>query len=165
MLKTFQKKMNKKGFSLIELIVVIAIIGIMVMMAAPRFLGYTKDADVAAMKSDVKILSDAALLYHIDNEAFPTTGATVVLTDAADAKLIAALGFTDAADVAADVAAGTFNILAIDGTKLTSYVKGISGEYADYLLITAGANEGDVVHKAGVEAKDGTIWFGTKLSD
>ena len=70
-MKLINKLRNKKGFTLIELIVVMAVIGILVLLAAPKFLGYTKDANVTAMQSDAKVLSNAALMYNIDNEVFP----------------------------------------------------------------------------------------------
>lgn len=47
-------KNSSKAFTLIELIVVIAVLGILVLMAAPKFLGYTQDAKITQMKSDIK---------------------------------------------------------------------------------------------------------------
>lgn len=46
--------MNKKGFTIIELLTVIAILGILVLLAAPKFLGYTEQAKLAQIKNDVK---------------------------------------------------------------------------------------------------------------
>lgn len=43
-LKDEISKLKKKGFTLTELIVLIAVLGILVLMAAPKFLGYTADA-------------------------------------------------------------------------------------------------------------------------
>lgn len=48
------KSRNRKGFTLIELIVVIAVLGILVLLAAPRFLGYTSDSKLAQIKADIK---------------------------------------------------------------------------------------------------------------
>lgn len=46
---------NKKGFTLVELIVVIAVLGILVLLAAPKFLGYAESAKVAQIKNDIKV--------------------------------------------------------------------------------------------------------------
>jgi prepilin-type N-terminal cleavage/methylation domain-containing protein len=152
MLNKLQKMVhgNKKGFSLIELIVVIAIIGILVMLAAPRFLGYTKDANVAAMKSDVKVLSDAANLYNIEHaQTWPE-----------DSTATAAL---DTSTLPTEVT-GNSTVVAIDGAMLDEYVKGLSGDITDYVLATDGDYEGEVFHLEGVEARDGAQWFGTTVN-
>ena len=47
--------MNKKGFTIIELLTVIAILGILVLLAAPRFLGYSEHARLAQIKNDIKV--------------------------------------------------------------------------------------------------------------
>lgn len=45
---------NKKGFTLIELIVVIAILGILALFLIPSFMGYSRDAKIQMMKANVK---------------------------------------------------------------------------------------------------------------
>lgn len=52
---------NKKGFTLIELIVVIAILGILALFLVPSFMGYARDAKVQVMKANVKTGQDAYL--------------------------------------------------------------------------------------------------------
>lgn len=61
-------KGKKRGFTLIELIVVIAVLGILVTIGVPRYLGYTKDATVATMQADTKIVEQAVYQYALNND-------------------------------------------------------------------------------------------------
>lgn len=66
------KSVNKrnKGFTLIELIVVIAVIGILVLLAAPKFLGYTQEAKLSQIKNDVKTNENLVTIELVSNEKF-----------------------------------------------------------------------------------------------
>ncbi|MPM04584.1 hypothetical protein SDC9_50862 [bioreactor metagenome] len=59
MTKTLKQKMNRKGFTLIELIVVIAIIAILAAVLIPRFAGFTKSADKSAAQATARTISTA----------------------------------------------------------------------------------------------------------
>ena len=149
---------NREGFTLIELIVVMAIIAILVLLAAPRFLGYTKDANVAAVQQDVKVLSDAAFLYNVDEEAWPAgaavTGAGATLAQTAQEEYEAVNPPAEGEDPV------TVEVLALDESKLSNYIKNTKNDIDEYGLITNGVNEGSVVHLEGVEDKDGNEVFG-----
>ena len=62
---------HQKGFTLIELIVVMAVIAVLVLLAAPRFLGKTKEADKTRHVANAKTIEDAAERYFIDEQDWP----------------------------------------------------------------------------------------------
>ncbi len=61
---------SKKAFTLIELLIVVAIIGILAAIAVPNFLNARMRATIARMESDMKALGDALHMYRIDNHAY-----------------------------------------------------------------------------------------------
>lgn len=66
--------MNRQlGFTLIEIIVVVVIIGILATFIAPKFLGRTDEARVVKAKQDIQALESALDLYKLDNYTYPTT--------------------------------------------------------------------------------------------
>ncbi len=66
------KKKTQKGFTLIELMVVLVIIGVLAALIVPNVLDRADDARVSAAKTDVSNLMQSLKLYKLDNQRFPT---------------------------------------------------------------------------------------------
>ena len=68
MLKWFNEKMKKrKGFTLVELVVVIAILGILAGIAVPKLGSSRNTAKIAAHNANVRILKSTAAMYLADH--------------------------------------------------------------------------------------------------
>jgi general secretion pathway protein G len=71
--KTGFRFLDEKGFSFLELMVVVVILGILATYIAPRFMGRAEDAKAVKAKVDIAALETSLKLYKLDNSNYPTT--------------------------------------------------------------------------------------------
>jgi general secretion pathway protein G len=71
-LHTLRHRAAQAGFTLIELMVVLVIIGVLAALIVPNVLDRADDARATAAKTDVNNLMQALKLYRLDNQRYPT---------------------------------------------------------------------------------------------
>ena len=62
-----------RGFTLIEIMVVVVIMGILAALVVPKLMGRTDDARVTAARQDIATIMQSLKLYKLDNQRYPTT--------------------------------------------------------------------------------------------
>ena len=78
MLRIINKLKNKRGFTLIELIVVLAVLAIILAIAVPRFIGIQKQARIDSDYSTGALIAKAAELYEAREEAEPNNAKDLI---------------------------------------------------------------------------------------
>ena len=83
----------RSGFSLVELLIAIVIVGILAAITIPTFANTTAKADIAAVKSDLRNLATAQESYYYQNATYapstvllnltPSPGVTITIVQAA----------------------------------------------------------------------------------
>ncbi|WP_434927587.1 type II secretion system major pseudopilin GspG [Shewanella sp. HL-SH4] len=68
-----QKHTKQRGFTLLEVMVVIVILGILASMVVPNLMGNKDKADQQKAVSDIVALENALDMYKLDNSVYPTT--------------------------------------------------------------------------------------------
>lgn len=64
---------DKRGFTLIEIMVVVVILAALAALVAPKIIGRSDDAKIAEAKVQIRNLESALKLYKLDNAVYPTT--------------------------------------------------------------------------------------------
>jgi general secretion pathway protein G len=67
------RRTRARGFTLIEIMVVIVILGVLAALIVPRVMNRPDEARVVAARQDIASIMQALKLYRLDNQRYPTT--------------------------------------------------------------------------------------------
>jgi general secretion pathway protein G len=67
------RRRAQRGFTLIEIMVVVVIMGVLAALVVPKLLNRAGESKIAAAKVDIATIMQALKLYKLDNQRYPTT--------------------------------------------------------------------------------------------
>ena len=68
-----ERMKRQRGFTLLEVMVVVVILGILAVMVVPKIISRPDEARIIAAKQDIASVMQALKLYRLDNQRYPTT--------------------------------------------------------------------------------------------
>jgi len=72
-MKTLSRRTRARGFTLIEVMVVVVILGILAAIVVPRIMDAPDKARIAKAKQDIRVIESSLELYKLDNFVYPST--------------------------------------------------------------------------------------------
>jgi len=117
-----KKARSEKGFTLIEVVVVVSIIGILAGIAVPRYSNYRQQAEQHADRLTAKVVQTALQLYYVEQGSYPLLegfsgakatdeGPQALFTELVNKKYLTEIpSFSKSAKVTYDNTKGTFTV-------------------------------------------------------
>jgi type II secretion system protein G len=141
---------SNKGFTLIELVVVIAILGILAGIAIPRFMDATATARGAKIVADMRTIDSAIMMYNAKTGGLPTAVAqlTTDSTAASSYKLLAAWPVPPSGNAIITKNNGSTSSTTIASTGVT-YTLGTTGDSAGRAVLSADSKTVDGILSDG----------------
>jgi general secretion pathway protein G len=112
---------SRKGFTIIELLIVIAVIAILIGIALPKFKGMRDEGNIAKAKGELRTLQTAVESYKIHTNSYPT-----------------ALGNLNANTTVPNIIGSTLPYDPFGATSTTNYGYSANGSY--YVIYSIGVN-------------------------
>ena len=121
--------MNKRGFTLIEIVIVLAVIAVIAAFLTPLISGYTEKARILRATNDCKVIAEAVMNFYKDVRAFPIYVATPLSGSNAAIQVL----YTDGNDAGASGATGTTTWLTGNRDALQNHLeKGLTSSGQSY---------------------------------
>ncbi len=141
------RKRGRKGFTLVELLVVIVVLAVLAAIVLPKFMNSGTRGKESALKSDLKLLRNAVSMFHTDTGAYPSSLSDLAATTAPANGL-------DSTGTSASITATDWH-----GPYLEDIPNDpISGSALNYS--TTSGSVGKVTSSASGNALDGTAYSG-----
>ena len=121
---------NKKGFTLVELVIVIVIVGILSVISVPIYRGYVEKAMMTEGKVLIGAIGKAELAYHVEHGYFLDTNGWTSYSSELDIDTSANKYF-----YSFSAESGSYSIPNANANFAVSVNKGRSGDYEDYVDI------------------------------